>query len=357
MLHHHSLNAQIQNRTHRMTQPAALVAVDVGGTFTDLILFDRVNGEMRLAKAPSTPPDYFLGVVNALTDVMGEDFGAVDLFIHGTTVHLNALLERKGVETGLITTKGFADVYAIGRGNRVRMYDLHFRKPEPIVPRDRIFEVEERLDADGEVLAPLAFADLDRALAAARAGNLRALAICFLHAYRNQEHEAAAAAYLREKAPDLFIAPSHEVCREWREFERTGTAVVNAYVSPILRNYLGLLAGALAARGFSRKIFLMQSNGGVIAAGDAETRGVLTLMSGPVGGNVGSHALSRLTGRPNLICIDMGGTSFEVSLIVGGEAAAAASPGMTMAGSGSGREAPAPRPGRPAMARAVSSRP
>jgi len=300
-----------------------LVAVDVGGTFTDLILLDASTGEIRLAKAPSTPPNYYEGVLNALEQVVGADFSGVDLFVHGTTVHLNALLERKGVPTGIVATKGFGDIYAIGRGSRPRAYDLHFRNPRPIVERKDIFEVTGRLDASGDELEPLSHADLDAAAAAATAKGLSSLAICFLNSYRNKAHEAEATAYLRKTAPHLFVTPSTEICREWREFERTSTAVINAYISPILQNYLRNLRAALRDRGFRKQVFLMQSSGGLISAEEAETRGALTLFSGPVGGNVGSKALSRVTGRRNLICIDMGGTSFEVSIIANGEAIAA----------------------------------
>jgi N-methylhydantoinase A len=220
-----------------------------------------------------------------------------------------------------LTTRGFGDVYAMGRGSRDRMYDLHYRNPEPLVPRRRVFEIDERMDARGEVLTPLDRSALPGILERLREQQVQSLAICFLHSYVNPQHEREAAEYLEREAPDLFVSPSHRVCREWREYERTSTAVLNAYVSPILDRYLESLRGELRERGYQKKIYLMQSNGGLIDTDEASSRGVLTLMSGPVGGSVGSLALSSQIREGNLICTDMGGTSFDVSLVVGGKAA------------------------------------
>ncbi len=209
----------------------------------------------------------------------------------------------------------------MGRGSRDRMYDLHYRNPEPLVPRRRVFEIDERMTARGESLTPLDRAELPRILARLRDHQVESLAICFLHSYVNPLHEREAAEYFEKEAPDLFVSPSHRVCREWREYERTSTAVMNAYVSPILDRYLARLREELSERGYGKKIYLMQSNGGLIDTDEASTRGVLTLMSGPVGGSVGSLALSAQIRERNLICADMGGTSFDVSLVVDGKAA------------------------------------
>ncbi len=295
------------------------VAIDIGGTFTDLVLYREGEG-LELAKVPSTPPDYSRGVVDALSQKL-DSLEEMSLFVHGTTAQLNAFLERKGVRTALLTTRGFGDVYAMGRGSRDRMYDLHYRNPEPLVPRRLVYEIDERMSASGEVLTPLDRSQLPEILAALRAQRVESLAICFLHSYVNPFHEREAALFLESNAPDLFVSPSHRVCREWREYERTSTAVMNAYVSPILDRYLSSLRGELSERGYRKKIYLMQSNGGLIDTEEASSRGVLTLMSGPVGGSVGSLALSAQIGEPNLICTDMGGTSFDVSLVVDGKAA------------------------------------
>jgi N-methylhydantoinase A len=298
------------------------VAVDVGGTFTDLVAFDIKGRAVRLAKVPSTPPDFYSGVVSAIEQIT-PDFSDVELFVHGTTAHLNAFLERKGARCALLTTRGFADIYEMRRGARPEAYDLHFRYPDPLVPRRNIFEVDERLDGAGRVLIPLDEAQLDPIIEALRNRNIQSVGICFLHSYRNPEHERRAADYLRSKAPELFVTPSVEVCREWREYERTSTVAMNAYVSPILGNYLRRLRSALNNHNFQRKVHLMQSHGGLLGAESAESRGVLTLMSGPVGGNVGCRMLSHQIGEPRLICVDMGGTSFDISLIINGESAVA----------------------------------
>jgi len=299
------------------TQSSLRVGVDIGGTFTDLVAFDSKGG-MLIAKTPSVPGDYSTGVTNALNEVI-DDYREIELFINGTTAPLNAFLERKGARTALITTQGFGDVYVIRRSNRSRMYDLHYAHPEPLVPRRLTFEVEERLNARGEVVTPLNEADLAAIVPRLKKAGIESVAICFLHSYINPEHERIAAEFLRREAPDLFVTPSFEICREWREYERTSTAVINAYVSPILKNYLVQLESALQSRGFEDKVFLMQSNGGLIDSRESASKALLTLMSGPVGACVGSSVLSRQLGEPNMICIDMGGTSFEVSLVVGGK--------------------------------------
>jgi N-methylhydantoinase A len=202
------------------------------------------------------------------------------------------------------------------------MYDLHYRNPEPLVPRRRIFEIDERMDAKGGVLQAIDREQVRELVPRLREEGVASVAICFLHSYVNPLHERVAASVLEEAAPDLFVSPSHRVCREWREFERTSTSVLNAYVSPILDRYLKSLREELSERGYRKKVYLMQSNGGLIDAEMASPRGVLTLMSGPVGGSVGSLALSAQIGEGNLICADMGGTSFDVSLVVGGKTAA-----------------------------------
>ncbi|MFC2105327.1 hydantoinase/oxoprolinase family protein [Candidatus Bipolaricaulota bacterium] len=298
-----------------MTELPIRAAVDIGGTFTDLVLLDLRTGVCTISKVPSTPPDYSIGVLDALGDV-GVEISDIDLLIHGTTAHLNALLERKGATTALLTTEGFGDVYKIARGNRIRMYDLHYANPVPLIPRFRISEIRERIGAQGEVVVPLeedAAASLKLA-----ASDVEALAICLLHSYANSSHEEALVAQIKEIAPSLSIYPSFEICREWREYERTSTTVINAYVSPILASYLGKLRERLAHAEFQKPVFLMQSNGGLIESVHAERRGALTLMSGPVGGAVGCVALGRELDEPDLICIDMGGTSFDFGLVVNG---------------------------------------
>ena len=299
-------------------EPRTHVGIDVGGTFTDLAMFDEGTGRFSTAKVPSSPPLFWPSVIQALEQAkLGSGSTTV---LHGTTVHLNAFLERKGARLALVTTKGFRDVYEMRRGNRMQPYDMHFRYPDPLIPRSSIFEISERMKADGAVLETPDEGELESLAAKLRDGGYEAVAICLLHSYRNVENEAKVAAFLRNAMPDLLVAPSHEVCREWREYERTSTAVINGYSSPILRKYLEQLLGALQKRSETR-LFLLQSNGGLIRAEDAGDKGVLSLLSGPVGGNVAGQALSGETGMPNLICIDMGGTSFEASLVIDGRSA------------------------------------
>ena len=299
-------------------QNSLKVGIDIGGTFTDLVVFDGEQHGMSIAKTPSVPDNYSAGVINALNEII-DDYSRIELFINGTTVPLNAFLERKGARTALVTTKGFGDVYVIRRSNRVRMYDLHYCHPEPLVSRALTFEVEERLNAKGDVVTPLNEDDLALIVPRLYEAGIESVAICFLHSYVNPAHEKAAADYFRRVAPDIFVTPSYEVCREWREYERTSTTVINAYVSPILTKYLVQLVSALEEKGFDKKVFMMQSNGGLMDSNESESRGLLTLRSGPVGASVGSSVLSKQLGEPNLICIDMGGTSFDVSLVVGGK--------------------------------------
>ena len=296
------------------------VGVDIGGTFTDLVAIDTEQNELLLAKSPSTPADFSAGVIDVLNEV-SDEFDQIQIFIHGTTAPLNAFLERKGARTALLTTKGFGDVYVIRRGNRVRMYDLQYCNPEPLVPRSLTYEIEERLDAKGNVLLPLNENDLSQILTDLRDKNVESVAICLINSYINPFHEQSVADFLRHNAPELFVAPSYDICREWREFERTSTVVINAYIAPILKKYLDTLATSLKEKGFNKKIFLMQSNGGLISADEAQSKALLSLMSGPIGASVGSKVLSERINKPNLICIDMGGTSFEVSLVIDGKEA------------------------------------
>lgn len=295
-----------------------VIGIDVGGTFTDLMMFDPTTRRMSAVKVPSTPPAFWPSVIDALdqADVHG---GREALVLHGTTVHLNAFLERKGARVALLTTRGFRDVYKMRRGNRPQPYDLHFQYPDPLVAQRDIFEVTERIDAAGNILIAPQAAELDALSAQIAAAGYESVVICFLHSYRNPANEAAVAEHLRARLDIDVIGTSHEVCREMREYERTSTTVVNGYTSPILKRYLADLQAAMAAKSATR-LLLLQSNGGLMAVEDAGTRGVLSLLSGPVGGNVASQALSEIAGYPNLICIDMGGTSFEASLVIDGKA-------------------------------------
>jgi len=290
------------------------VGIDIGGTFTDAVAMSS-DGTTRIAKAPSTPGHLADGVLDAVRG-LGIDLDAVDWFVHGTTAGLNALLERRGARVALVTTRGFRDVLAIGRTNRPKMYDLFFRTPEPLVATEDIFEVAERVGADGGIVTEL---DVDalRELAV----NLRdydAVGVVFLHSYANPAHEVAAREILQAELGEASIVCSHEVAPEWREYERTSTVATSAYVTPSVRAYLDALASALRAGGLRTELRVMQSNGGVMTVPTAVTKPIQTLFSGPVGGAMAGSALSKDLELDRLICTDMGGTSFDVSLVVDG---------------------------------------
>ena len=295
------------------------VAVDIGGTFTDLVL--EVEGRpARVTKVLSTPDDLVDGVVNAVA-AADVPLSETELFIHGTTAGLNTFLERRGAEVALVTTRGFRDSYLIGRGHRPDMYNLHYRKPTPLLERDAIFEVDERLSADGSILHPV---DRQSVVAVGKAiaeAGYQAVAVSLIHAYVDPRHEIEVRAVLGELLGDVPILLSHETAPEWREYERTATTVTSAYITPKVRNYLRRISEELHERGLTVPLHVTQSNGGAMPAGAAADRAVLTLFSGPVGGVVGGRELGRQLDRPNLICIDMGGTSFDVSLVRDGDVA------------------------------------
>lgn len=294
------------------------LAVDIGGTFTDVVAFDEATGRVWAAKASTTPGNFADGVFASMA-VGKIDPAAVAAFVHGATVVINAITQRRGVKTALLTTAGFRDVLEIGRGNRPDMYNLKYHKPRPFVPRWLRFEAVERVAADGRVLTPLALESLDAVADACRAEGVEAIAICFLHAYAHPEHEALAAAYLRERLPGVAVTASSEITGEWREFERSSTVVLNAYVQPILDRYLSDLERRLRANGMTAPLFAMLSNGGT-ATFDAARRTPINLVeSGPVAGITGAALIGRMIGDDNIISLDIGGTTAKCSLIEGGE--------------------------------------
>ncbi len=293
------------------------VATDVGGTFTDLVAIGPDG--IVTAKADTTPPNFDQGVLNSIdrAELSSEAF---DFFAHGTTVVINALLSRTGSKTALITTRGFRDVLEIARGNRPDLFNFAFQKPSPFVPRHLRFEVDERIGPDGEVIQPLDLSGLDDLGQVLKDNQVEAVAICFLHAYANPEHEVTVCALLRERWPNLSIVGSNEVCREWREYERTSTTVLSAYVHPIAKRYLGQLEAGLQARGLRSAPYIMQSNGGVTTIQGARNNPIALVESGPASGVLGAAALGRKIGEPNLIALDIGGTTAKTALIRDGQA-------------------------------------
>jgi N-methylhydantoinase A len=290
------------------------LAIDIGGTFTDLFYYDDETEEVRAEKALTTPRDLTQGVLRTLelANIVPQD---VSFFVHGGTTVINAITERKGVRTALVTTAGFRDVLEIGRGNRPDLYNFGFRKPVPFVPRHLRFEVRERVDAKGNIVEPLCIGDLDAVIAQCRAENVDAIAILFLHSYATPEHERACAAYLRRHMPEVAVTASHEVTREWREYERANTAVLNAYVQPIMQSYLRRLDETLHKRGLSCPFFAMQSNGGTTTFKRAMEHPITLLESGLSAGVNGAAVIGELCEEPDVIFLDIGGTTAKCSVI------------------------------------------
>ncbi|MBT9372278.1 hydantoinase/oxoprolinase family protein [Rhizobium sp. CSW-27] len=294
------------------------LATDVGGTFTDLVGYDERTGEVFTAKSLTTVDDQSLGVLDAIAMAERKDGlrrRDVTFFAHGGTTVINAITERKGVRTALVTTAGFRDVLEIGRGNRPDLYNLQFHSPEPFVPRNLRFEVRERIDARGRVVAPMELDDLKPIIAACMKEEVDAVAILFLHSYANPEHEALCADILADALPFATICASHEVSRQWREYERSNTVVMNAYVQPIIQYYFERLEESLADQELTCPYYAMQSNGG-IATFDQVVKSPLTLVeSGPAGGVAGAARIGALIGETEVLSLDVGGTTAKCSLI------------------------------------------
>jgi N-methylhydantoinase A len=294
------------------------IGVDVGGTFTDVVVYDEATGALSVAKSPTSVGDPTRGLLAALAKLplALADAGRV---VHGTTIGTNAILERTGARVFMLTSRGFRDTLEIGRTNRTVLYDIRARKPAPLVPRHHVFEVDERLGADGSVVRPLDEAQVRAAVAriraAANGGGPGAVVVAFLHSYVNGTHERAAARVAADALPGWFVSTSEEVLPEFREYERFSTAVLNAYIGPKVGGYLSGLGRALAARGYAGRVFITTSSGGIVTSEVAARFPVHTVLSGPAGGVAAAVALGRLTGRRNLITYDMGGTSTDVCLI------------------------------------------
>jgi N-methylhydantoinase A len=294
------------------------VGVDVGGTFTDVVVYDEGTGALAVGKSPTTAADPARGLLNALAKLKVA-LPATGRVVHGTTIGTNAILERKGATVWMLTTRGFRDTLEIARTNRTVLYDIRARKPLPLVARHRVLEVDERVAFDGTVVRPLAEADLRDALGRIRAGangeGPGAVVLGFLHAYANPAHERAAARLAASLLPGWFVCASEEVLPELREYERFSTAALNAYIGPTVGGYLTRLGATLAERGYAGRVFITTSSGGIMPAEVAARFPVHTVLSGPAGGVAAAVNLGRLTGHANLITYDMGGTSTDVCLV------------------------------------------
>jgi N-methylhydantoinase A len=296
------------------------VATDIGGTFTDLVSleFDGNKVKLRVEKSDTTPHQLEEGILNALNqaEISLKD---IDFLAHGTTVVINTLTERKGVKTALITTKGFKDVLEIARSNRPDLFNLNFKKEPAFVPRHLCFEVEERLSYNGEVFQELNLGNLPKIAEVCKKEGVESLAICFLHSYRNPNHEKKVAKEIRKLLPDVSVICSHSVNREWREYERTSTTVLSAYILPITQKYLDNLSTQLKSKGLVNSFFVMQSNGGINTVNSVKENPITLVESGPASGIIGGAKLGKEIGKKNLIILDIGGTTAKCSLIENGE--------------------------------------
>jgi N-methylhydantoinase A len=293
--------------------------MDIGGTFTDFVVIDgEQQGQTSSGKVLTTPANPADGVLDGLRRFVAELAG-IEFLVHGTTVGLNAFLERKGTRLLLVMTEGLRDAYSIARHDRKELYALRYHKPERLVPRRDVVEVVERLRWDGAVETPLDPQSLEPLFARIRNEKVEAVAICLIHSYVNPVHELELRERLRAEFPELSITLSHEIAREWREYERASSATLNAYIAPRVERYLATLEQELGKLDVASPLYVMQSNGGITSARRARAEPIQTLLSGPVGGTIGGAALARSTGRRNLLCIDMGGTSFDLSLVVDGK--------------------------------------
>jgi N-methylhydantoinase A len=294
---------------------SARLGVDVGGTFTDLVAL--IDGELVTAKVPSTPRDQSQGVMRAIEE-SGVDAAAVEAFAHGMTVATNALLERRGARTAVVTTEGFRDVLEIARQNRPSLYDLFEDRPPPLVPRDLRFCVRERMGPDGE-LEPLDEGSVDAAMSALADADVEAIAVCLLFSFRHPEHERALGELLRERVPGVHVSTSSEVLPEFREYERFSTTAADAYLTPLLAAYLRKLGAEMEQAGMPTPL-VMQSSGGVIELDVAARQAAACVLSGPAGGVVGAAYVAAASGYEDVLAFDMGGTSTDVAPIRGGEA-------------------------------------
>ncbi|MBI4506430.1 MAG: hydantoinase/oxoprolinase family protein [Chloroflexi bacterium] len=295
------------------------LAIDIGGTFTDLAAYVEETGQLVFTKSSTTPRELTEAMVRCL-DKAGVAASGVETFIHGSTIGINTIIQRTGPPTALITTKGFRDVYEMGRRNRPEIYDLFFHRPRPLVPRDLRYEVVERLSSEGQVKVALDEQQVRDVLRQMGQRGIAAVAVCLLHSYANPDHEQRVGALARELLPEAFVSVSSDIHREYREYERTSTTVMNAYLGPVVGRYLQRLGERLSELRFGGRILIMQSSGGVMSLDAAAKQPVRIIESGPAGGVAGTLYLCEQLGYRNAIAFDMGGTTVKACLIDNGRA-------------------------------------
>ena len=304
-------------RLTRRTDRMLWLGIDVGGTFTDLVLYDETTGQVALAKTPSTPHDHAEGMLTGIAR-LGVDLTRVAKIAHGTTIATNTVLERNGAPTAVLVTRGFRDVLQVGRGNRVALYNIKATRPPFLVERSLCLEVDERTLFDGTVRRAVDPAALATLIDAVRARGIEAVAVCYLHAYANDANERASKEAIRKAAPELVVSTSSEVLPEYREYERFTTTVLNVYVAPRVGRYLRSLEGRLAERNYRKDVAIMTSNGGTMSVAKTAEFPVHTMLSGPAAGVIGAAFVGAAAGYRDLITYDMGGTSTDVCLIEDG---------------------------------------
>lgn len=298
-----------------------MLGVDVGGTFTDLTLADSLNRSLHIHKVRSTPDDPSRAIMMGIAELLGRlglEASALDYLGHGTTVATNALIERRGANTALVTTSGFGDLLEIGNQTRPSLYDLKRSKPEPMVQADQRFELSERILQDGSIRTPVNESDVEQLAARLKEHDVESVAICFLSSYANAQHEELVASILRRVLPDVFITPSAALVPEFREYPRLSTTVINAYLGPLMERYLTNLASAVKDVGINAEPYITQSNGGILSVAETVAAPVRTAVSGPSAGVVAANYLASQTTGRNLITFDMGGTSADISLVQDG---------------------------------------
>ena len=297
------------------TSPTFRVAADVGGTFTDIVAFDEASGRLAFGKTLTTPARLVEGIVTGVHKA-GTSVSAARIFLHGSTIAINTMLERSGAKTALLTTRGFRDIYEIGRINRPQAYNLFFRKHQPLIKRSLRFEVNERMGAAGQVLEALdetQLADIARQL---RELKVQAVAILFFHSYCNPAHELRAKALIESLCPGTYVSASHEISQEYREFERTSTVAANAYIGPRLKTYLGEIQERFAGEKFAGSFYVVQSNGGLFDVAQAQRECIRMLESGPAAGVIGARAVCERLDLDNAIAFDMGGTTAKAGVVL-----------------------------------------
>ncbi|MDG2482492.1 MAG: hydantoinase/oxoprolinase family protein, partial [Alphaproteobacteria bacterium] len=294
------------------------LGIDIGGTFTDLHLIDEETGALFALKTPSTRQDPSLAVANGIEELRsrhGIDPADIRYFAHGTTLAVNTLLERNGARAGVLMTRGFTDTLELRRLRLSKANDFFVPKPVSLVPRRHVRPIDERMRADGSVHTPITREDVEEQVRVLVADGIETLAVCFLHAHHNPEHERLAKSWIEERFPDLYVCTSSEVWPQQREYERSLISVINAYVGGRMKTYFHTLEQRTRDLGMTCRVFSTKSNGGVMGVASAAERPVETLLSGPASGVIGAHYVARQIGDPDIVTVDMGGTSVDVSIL------------------------------------------